>query len=122
MEGRMLTKEIIEEFNQYLLNEEKSTNTIEKYILSCAKGTDLFFLIYLLIHTGMRRGELLGLRWKDFHIDKDEEHPYIDIVQTRLNACGMVKGIWGKITQYIFSCAKQVDSYRVQFQLALYVL
>ena len=32
MEGRMLTKEIIEEFNQYLLNEEKSTNTIEKYI------------------------------------------------------------------------------------------
>ena len=59
-------------------------------ILSCAKGTDLFFPIYLLIHTGMRRGELLGLRWKDVHIDKDEEHPYIDIVQTRLNACGKV--------------------------------
>ena len=56
MEGRMLTKEIIEEFNQYLLNEEKSTNTIENYILSCAKGTDLFFPIYLLIHTGMCRG------------------------------------------------------------------
>ena len=35
-------------------------------------------------------GELLGLRWKDVHIDKDEEHPYIDIVQTRLNACGKV--------------------------------
>ena len=32
MEGRMLTKEIIEEFNQYLLNEEKSANTVEKYI------------------------------------------------------------------------------------------
>lgn len=32
MEGRMLTKEIIEEFNQYLLNEGKSANTVEKYI------------------------------------------------------------------------------------------
>ncbi len=28
----MLTKEIIEEYNKYLLNEEKSTNTVEKYI------------------------------------------------------------------------------------------
>lgn len=28
----MLTKEIIEEYNQYLLNEEKSANTVEKYI------------------------------------------------------------------------------------------
>lgn len=32
MKGRILTKEIIEEFNQYLLNEEKSANTVEKYI------------------------------------------------------------------------------------------
>ncbi len=55
-------------------------------ILICAKGTDLYFPIYLLIHTGMRRGELLGLQWKDVHIE--EEHPYIDIVQTRLSACG----------------------------------
>lgn len=59
-----------------------------RQILLCAKGTDLYFPIYLLIHTGMRRGELLGLCWKDVHIDNDIEHPYIDIVQTRLDACG----------------------------------
>ena len=61
-----------------------------KQILSCARGTDLYFPIYLLIHTGMRRGELLGLRWKDVHIEKEEEHPYIEVIQTRLNACGKV--------------------------------
>ena len=55
-------------------------------ILVCAKGSDLYFPIYLLIHTGMRRGELLGLKWENIHLD--EEHPYIDIVQTRLSACG----------------------------------
>lgn len=32
MEGRVLTKEIIERFYQHLLNEEKSSNTVEKYI------------------------------------------------------------------------------------------
>lgn len=32
MEGRVLTKETIEGFYQYLLNEEKSANTVEKYI------------------------------------------------------------------------------------------
>ena len=55
-------------------------------ILLCAKGSDLYFPIYLLIHTGMRRGELLGLKWENVHLE--EEHPYIDIVQTRLSACG----------------------------------
>lgn len=55
-------------------------------ILICAKGTDLYFPIYLLIHTGMRRGELLGLKWENVHLE--EEHPYIDIIQTRLSACG----------------------------------
>lgn len=37
-----------------------------RQILLCAKGTDLYFPIYLLIHTGMRRGELLGLCGKMF--------------------------------------------------------
>lgn len=59
-----------------------------RQILLCSKDTDLYFPIYLLIHTGMRRGELLGLSWENVHIDKEDEHPYVDIIQTRLSACG----------------------------------
>ncbi len=58
-----------------------------KKILKCAKGTDLYFPIYILLHTGMRRGELLGLRWCDVHI-KENEHPYLEIRQTRLSSAG----------------------------------
>lgn len=59
-----------------------------KQVLHCAQGTDLYFPIYLLINTGMRRGELLGLTWKDIHIDDPYQDAYIEIVQTRLSASG----------------------------------
>ena len=36
----------------------------------------------------MRRGELLGLMWKDIHIDDPNQDAYIEIVQTRLSASG----------------------------------
>ena len=47
MEGRIISKETIERFYQHLLNEEKSTNTIEKYIrdaktfMCFADGTEI---------------------------------------------------------------------------------
>lgn len=53
-------------------------------ILSLSKGTDLYFPIYLLLNTGMRRGELLGLKWKNVHL----EEGYIEIVETKLSVCG----------------------------------
>ncbi len=53
-------------------------------ILSHAEGTDLYFPIYLLLNTGMRRGELLGLKWKHVHLDEG----YIDVVETKLSVCG----------------------------------
>lgn len=56
-------------------------------ILTQAQNTDLYFPIYLLLHTGMRKGELLGLRWVDVHID-DIPNPYIEITQTRLSSAG----------------------------------
>ena len=37
MEGRILTKEILKGFNDYLLNDEKSKNTIDKYIRDSKK-------------------------------------------------------------------------------------
>ena len=53
-------------------------------ILSHAEGTDLYFPILLLVNTGMRRGELLGLKWKHVHLDES----YIEVVETKLSVCG----------------------------------
>ena len=71
------TKQEVEAFN----NEEI------KNVLDCAQDTDLYFPIYLMLHTGMRRGELLGLRWCDVHIDSSDTY-YIEIKQTRLSSAG----------------------------------
>lgn len=69
---------------------ESYTETEIKKILSSAAGTDMYFPIYLLLHTGMRRGELLGLRWQNVHIGTEDKHAYINIIQTRLNVAGKV--------------------------------
>jgi len=34
-------------------------------MLDAAKGTPYYEMLYLDVHTGLRRGELLGVRWKD---------------------------------------------------------
>lgn len=39
-------------------------------MLEAARETPYYTLLYLAIRTGMRRGELLGLRWKDIDFDK----------------------------------------------------
>lgn len=57
-----------------------------KKILSSAEGTDLQFPIYLLLCTGMRRGELLGLRWRNVYL----EEKYIEITETKIQAAGNV--------------------------------
>lgn len=36
--------------------------------LTCASAHDLFALFYLVAHTGLRRGEAVGLRWSDLHL------------------------------------------------------
>ena len=38
-------------------------------LLSTAKGTPHYPVIYTAIHTGLRQGELLGLRWRDLDLD-----------------------------------------------------
>jgi len=39
-------------------------------LLEAAKGQRLYSMIYLAIHTGMRKGELAGLRWQDVDLKK----------------------------------------------------
>jgi integrase len=50
---------------------EMQTLTSEqvRILLEEAKKTQYYALIYTAIHTGMRRGELLGLRWQDINFD-----------------------------------------------------
>ncbi len=40
-------------------------------LLSEARGTELYIPILLAIHTGMRRGEILALQWKDIDFNTD---------------------------------------------------
>ncbi|WP_339063632.1 tyrosine-type recombinase/integrase [Tepidibacillus marianensis] len=46
------------------LNKEEVSKLIE-----AAKGSPLFPIIFTAIYTGMRRGEILALRWKDININ-----------------------------------------------------
>jgi integrase len=40
-----------------------------KHFLELAKDTPFYVLFYTAIYTGLRRGEILGLRWKDIDVD-----------------------------------------------------
>jgi integrase len=52
-----------------VLNAEQARALIE-----AARGERLEALYLLALHTGMRQGELLGLRWKDVHVDLNSLH------------------------------------------------
>jgi integrase len=52
-----------------VLNAEQARALIE-----VARGERLEALYLLALHTGMRQGELLGLRWKDVHLDLNSLH------------------------------------------------
>ena len=52
-------------------------------ILNAAKKTPYFTLFFRAAYTGMRRGELLGLRWCDLDIDKAQiDKAQLSVVQT----------------------------------------
>jgi len=43
-------------------------------VLEVAKGTEYYSIIHTALHTGMRRNELLGLRWKDINLEEAVLH------------------------------------------------
>jgi len=51
-------------------------------LITCLNNEDLFWrtLFMLLISTGCRRGEIVGLRWENVHLSDDS--PFIDIVHS----------------------------------------
>ncbi|GEM04961.1 site-specific integrase [Halolactibacillus miurensis] len=55
---------------------EMHTWTLEEVntFLELAKDYDTYIIYYLAIYTGMRRGEILGLRWKDIDFDNNKIH------------------------------------------------
>ena len=79
---RVETKEIrplssVPEEQKYLdENGQESTRWVSEIhrVLEAAKDTEYYAVIHTALHTGMRRNELLGLRWKDINLDESVLH------------------------------------------------
>lgn len=67
--------------------------------LKASEGSRYYELFYLALFTGMRRGELLGLRWGD-----------VDLLQSQLSVCRSLHHL--KNGEYIFSEPKSDKSSR----------
>lgn len=55
---------------------------VEKLLEVAGEGTWIYYLIYLAVNTGMRRGELLGLRWSDVNFREKTIYIRQTLVQT----------------------------------------
>lgn len=52
-------------------------------LLTAAQGTDLYIPIVLALTTGMRRGEIVGLKWSDVDLDRGNLRVQRSLQQTR---------------------------------------
>jgi integrase len=52
-------------------------------LLGAAAGTQIYIPVLLAATTGMRRGEVLGLRWRDVDLAKGEAHIRQSLEQTK---------------------------------------
>ena len=77
-----------------------STPADIKQLLATAQGTPYYDLIFTALYTGMRRGELLGLRW----CDVDPDLATLSVIQTLQRRYG---------GEYIFKEPKTIKSRRL---------
>jgi len=77
-------------------------------LLNAAKGTVLDLFIHLAAFTGMRRGEILGLRWSDINYDEG----YVFVSRTLKEGSRFVPG-GGGLTKPVFNEPKTASSKRV---------
>lgn len=65
------------------IKQERKFFTVEEQqkLQSCMKGEKMEMAVLLDLYTGMRQGELLGLMWKNVHIDLNGQS-YLKVTQT----------------------------------------
>ena len=67
---------------RYLTDEER-----ESLLLACKNSTnqDLYLVVVLAISKGMRKGEIMGMRWQDIHTSQEQNFTRIHLTKTKNN-------------------------------------
>ena len=68
------------ERTRYLTDEER-----ESLLTACrtSTNTDLYLVVILAISTGMRKGEIMGMRWQDIHSAPDQSFTRVHLTKTK---------------------------------------
>ena len=92
--------------------QERRFFTVEEqqYLQSCLKGEKIGTIVLLDLYTGMRQGELLGLMWKDVHLEPNSPN-YLRVTQT-LNRIKLKEPVNGKHTVLRIGYPKTAHSVR----------
>ena len=70
------------ERTRYLTDAER-----ESLLTACrnSTNTDLYLVVILAISTGMRKGEIMGMRWQDLHTSQEQNFTRIHLTKTKNN-------------------------------------
>ncbi|MDD2883385.1 MAG: site-specific integrase [Rhodoferax sp.] len=70
------------ERTRYLTDAER-----ESLLTACRNSTnsDLYLVVILAISTGMRKGEIMGMRWQDVHTSQEQNFTRIHLTKTKNN-------------------------------------
>lgn len=70
------------ERTRYLTDEERKS-----LLTACITSTnvDLYLVVILAISTGMRKGEIMGMRWQDMHTSQEQNFTRVHLTKTKNN-------------------------------------